>query len=177
MKTIVRDTSIVLPLSLVVLALFWVVDHFCLGATRDLLERWIPIYFLCWILAWALVFITPIFPAAYKLKFSLIRYAVIVLLFYIFISIGTCLAEEWTIAFRKATWKEVGDLGYTYLYPEDSGMGYARGFGDIQKRLKESIIWTLLSGIVWFPLLFCLLALQRNLERRNTVEQGAAANP
>lgn len=141
-----------------------------LGASGDLVRRWVPLYFLAWFVAWLMMTLVMSVRVLRDRDFShFTRCIVAVLLMWPVLAVTTSIAEEWTIAHRIATWKEPSDMGYRYLYWEMSGMGYAGGWKDLPRQLGEFSILGVVSSIAWVPvLLLSLFAWSRIMKPSST---------
>jgi hypothetical protein len=165
-----RDALILAPVSMAILALIWVADLFLLGASRDLVERYLLLYIAAWIAAWllgTLLLRLRMFPRNLSHR---ARCAVCILLFWPIHGIASAAAEEWTIAHRKATPTQASDLGVTYMYAEMSGMGYARGWADCPSKILRHTSAGLYAGVVWLPALMLSCYLWRPLLRESPPE-------
>jgi len=153
-----RDALILLPVSLAVLAGIWKVDDLMIGASGDMVRRWVPLYFLAWFIAWLNMSLVMSVRRLQDRDFShFTRCIVAILLVWPVLAVSTSIAEEWTIAHRIATWTEPSDTGYNFLYWEMSGMGYARGWLDLPRRLVSYPIIGVISSIAWVPALLLSL--------------------
>ena len=148
-----RDALILAPVSIAVLGLIWALDSVMMGASSDLVDHYLPLYFAAWFVAWLLgswLLRLPFIPRDLS---HLTRCLVLIAMFWPIHGLASALAEEWTILHRKATWTEPSDMGYTYMYGEMSGMGYARGWMDWDRKIRSHSLGGLFAGVVWVPVL------------------------
>ncbi len=148
-----RDALILVPVSVSVLGFMWVFDSILLGASRDLVQRYLPLYFAAWLSAWLIgsAFLGLSFVSRKLNHFA--RCLMIIALFWPIHGIAIAVAEEWTISYREATWTQHSDMGYTYMYGEMSGSGYARGLARWERNVCGQTLFGLVAGVVWLPTL------------------------
>lgn len=128
-----------------------------LGATNDLIWRLYITYLLAWLLAVIAARVIAYVFRWQKPVLTFLRALAVILIFFPLYGATIPIAEEWTIQSRKATWPGPSDMGYTYMYVEMSGMGYAdglsKGWENIWNDMKNFIFWGVLLSPLWFPLL------------------------
>jgi hypothetical protein len=113
---------------------------------------------MAWFVAWLMMTLVMSVRGLRDRDFSqFTRCIVAVLLVFPVLAVTTSIAEEWTIAHRIATWTEPLDMGYSYLYWEMSGMGYAGGWRDLPQHLGALCILGVVSSIAWVPVLLLSL--------------------
>jgi hypothetical protein len=149
-----RDALIIGPVSVALLGLIGALNEFLIGATHDLIIRWIPIYFAAWLMAWGLIATICQVPLLKRLASSFSRCVAIVVLFWPILAVGSCLAEEWTLSHRVTGRNEPSDMGNRYMYGELSGMGQAGGWMDLSRKVSDHCLGGLVASIVWLPVLF-----------------------
>lgn len=158
-----RDALILAPISIAVLLLIWALDQVMIGASNDLVLRWVLLYFLAWIAAWILTTLILKIPIFHYDLSHFTRCLICIALFWPLLALASSLAEVWTISHRQSTWTGPSDMGYSYMYWEMSGMGYARGFSGLSRRLGEYALGGAISGLIWFPALLLSLFVWRGI--------------
>lgn len=148
-----RDALILAPVSIAILGLIWGLNSVMIGASGDLVDRYLPLYFAAWFVAWLGGTLLLRLPFVSRDLSHFSRCIIFIALFWPIHGLASALAEEWTVSHRKATWTEPSDMGYAYMYWEMSGLGYGHGWMDWDRKIRSHSLGGLVAGIVWLPAL------------------------
>lgn len=169
--TVIGEIPTLLAVSLMVLGCFcWIGDR--LGASTDFLFRWVPLYFVSWIVGWLLMnFVMSVRCLRMQSHSHLTRCVVAILLMWPLLGVATALAEEWTIAWRMVTWDGPSDTGFRCIYLETPSMGPAGGWAKVHRSVLQLVILGGVLSVVWLPtLVFALSCWIRVLARHAKIK-------
>lgn len=127
------------------------------GASPDLR----PLLYLARAIAWAVGIVTaavlflPRIASRRMTALSAVAAGVTaVLIHYALFGVLTAYAEERVIQNRRAHPDPHDDMGPTYLYAEFSGSGYSRGAAEVAVKTRDSLIFAVVSGLLWFSIIY-----------------------